>query len=248
MRAFRPWALLIAGTLFVAACAGDGPAGLSDDSHAPASGNGTPPDTTGVPVDTTGTPIDTTGTPTDTTSTPSTGPSDDSLQVLLHAEQARIAQVRLASVALHDSLSLVWQLAHVLPLPVLPSPLLLCQPLEYEAAAAIIGPEGGEIRFGRNRLTIPAGALLTRTVVTAEAPTSLMVTADFSPHGLQFQKDVELRLDYDHCTQPLLPGAFRVVYLDDLLRILETPPSEDYRGSQWIRTWLGHFSKYAVAY
>jgi hypothetical protein len=247
MRVVRPWALLIACTLTLASCAGDGPAGPSG-SNPPVSGNGNSPnDTTGTPSDTTGVPSDTTGTPADTSATPS-GPSEDSLQALLHAEQARIAATRIASIAAHDSLNIIWVLSQSLPLPGLPSPLLLCRPLDYDGEAAIIGPEGGELRFGPHRLTIPAGALLTRTVVTAEAPTSLMVTADFSPHGLQFQKDVELRLDYDHCTQPLLPGAFRVVYLDDLLRILETPPSEDYRSSRWIRGWLRHFSKYAVAY
>ena len=237
MRAIRTWALIVACTLTLASCAGDGPAAPS--GNPPVSGNGNPP------ADTTGTPGDTTGAPSDTTITP---PSEDSLQALLQAEQARIAAMRFASIAVHDSLNLVWQLTKALPLPSLPSPLLLCQPLDYDGATAIIGPEGGELRFGPHRLTIPSGALRVRTVVTAEAPTSLMVTADFSPHGLQFQKDVELRLDYEHCTQPLLPGAFKVVYLDDLLRILETPPSEDYRSSRWIRTWLQHFSKYAVAY
>lgn len=232
MRAFRPWALLIACTLTLASCAGDGPAAQSG-INPPLSGGTAPADTTGTP-------------PSDTTATGN--PSEDSLLAMLQSEQQRIAQLRITSVAVHDSLSLVWQVAHSLPILPLPSPLLLCQPDEYEANAAIIGPEGGEIRFGRHRLTIPAGALTTRTVITAEAPTSLMVTADFSPHGLQFQQDVELRLDYSRCTQPLLPGAFRVVYLDNLLKILETPPSEDYRDSGWIRTWLRHFSKYAVAY
>ena len=241
MRTFRPWALLIACSLTLASCAGEGPSAPS--GNPPFSGNENPPaDSTGTP------PVDTTATPPgDTTTTPA-GPAEDSLHALLHSEEARIALARAASVGVHDSLSLVWQLTQSLPVLPLPSPLLLCKPLEYEAAAAIIGPEGGEIRFGEHRLKIPAGALLTRTVVTAEAPTSLMVTVDFSPHGLQFQEDVELRLDYSHCTQPLLPAALGVVYLDDLLRILETPPSEDYRGSQWVRSWLRHFSKYAVAY
>lgn len=242
MRTLRPWAFLLAFSLTLTSCAGEGPAAPSGDNNPTPFGTGTPP------ADTTGTPSDTTGTPPDTTTTPPVVPPDDSLQALLQSEQARIAQKRVASVALHDSLSLVWQLAQVIPLPMLPSPMLVCQPLEYEATAAIIGPEGGEIRFGPHRLNIPAGALLTRTVVTAEAPTSLMVMADFSPDGLHFAKDVELRLDYEHCTQPFLPGVFHVVYVDDLLRILETPPSEDYRSSRWIRSWLRHFSKYAVAY
>lgn len=236
MRANRPWALFIACTLALASCAGDGPAAPSGNNPIVSGSGNAPGDTTGVPSDTAGTPADT------------SGPSEDSLQARLHSEQVRIAAARITSIAAHDSLNIIWVLTQSLPLPGTPSPLLLCQPLDYDADVAIIGPEGGELRFGPHRLTIPAGALLKRTVVTAEAPTSLMVTADFSPHGLQFQKDVELRLDYDHCTQPLLPGAFRVVYLDDLLRILETPPSEDYRSSRWIRGWLRHFSKYAVAY
>jgi hypothetical protein len=244
MRVFRTWAILVACTLTLASCAADGPSAPSGNNGRPASGNGAPPsDTTTTPADTVGTP------PADTTSTSPNGSlSDDSLQALLHSEQNRIAQARLASVAAHDSLTLVWQLTQSLPVLPLPSPLLLCRPEEYEAGTAIIGPEGGVIQFGPHWLTIPSGALTTRTVVTAEAPTSLMVTADFSPHGLQFQKNVELRLDYSRCTQPLLPGAFRVVYLDDLLKILEVPPSQDYRSSKWIRSWLRHFSKYAVAY
>lgn len=167
---------------------------------------------------------------------------------MLHAEQARIAQRRILSEAVQDSLDLVWDVISRLPVGQLPSPLLLCQPDDYAGAAAIIGPDGGEIRFGQHRLKIPEGALASRTVVTAEAPTSLEITAELSPHGLQFQQDVELRFDYGRCTQPLFVPAFRVVYLDDLLRILEVPPSEDYRNSGWIRGWIRHFSKYAVAY
>ena len=238
MRAFRPWAILIACTLTLASCA-RWPCRPLWEQPVPGTAGRRP--THRPPADTTGTPADTTGTP-PPRRIGRLAPVDAAIGAGSHRAYARGKQrgVRLAppgvaaDAAASDAAG--------------PTPLLLCQPLEYDGAAAIIGPEGGELRFGPHRLTIPSGALLTRTVVTAEAPTSLMVTADFSPHGLQFQKDVELRLDYEHCTQPLLPGAFRVVYLDNLLKILETPPSEDYRSSQWIRTWLRHFSKYAVAY
>ena len=83
MRTFRPWALLIACSLTLASCAGEGPSAPS--GNPPFSGNEYPPgDTTSTP-------------PGDTTTTPPAGPADDSLQALLQSEEARIAVARAAS-------------------------------------------------------------------------------------------------------------------------------------------------------
>ena len=61
--------------------------------------------------------------------------------------------------------------------------LLRCEPRDYEAAAEIIGPQGGTIKVGEHQLVIPAGALAQEELIVAEAPTSSLVDVNFGPHG-----------------------------------------------------------------
>ena len=69
--------------------------------------------------------------------------------------------------------------------------LLRCEPQEYTAEAAIIGPNGGKLHAGPHEIEIPKGALDHEELIVAEAPTSSLVDVRFSPHGLQFQKPVQ---------------------------------------------------------
>ena len=126
------------------------------------------------------------------------------------------------------------------------SPLLICNPLEFASDVRIIGPAGGTLRIGPHRLVIPPGALKKNTVVSGQIPLlSLTPSVTLAPHGLQFERPVELTLSYQHCLLDL--GRSRsVVYTDDDLNILEWPKSTDYR-SKLVTAYIWHFSRYAVA-
>jgi hypothetical protein len=124
--------------------------------------------------------------------------------------------------------------------------LLVCEPQDYDADAEIIGPDGGEIRVGGHKLTIPAGALEDYTLITMEAPPSLLVEVEFTPHGIYFDKEPLLKLSYKRCWVPH-NQPFRVVYIDDLARILEWPTSFDLKHWGDVYARIGHFSRYAVA-
>jgi hypothetical protein len=124
--------------------------------------------------------------------------------------------------------------------------LVRCDPLPHASAASTIGAEGGEIRVGPHRLVVPAGALASPTLITAEAPASSEVVVNFSPDGLQFAAPATLTLSYAHCNRPLSLNE-RIVQVDGLLGILALLPSLDLPSGE-VSASLRHFSGYAVAW
>jgi hypothetical protein len=124
--------------------------------------------------------------------------------------------------------------------------LIVCNPLPSASDVRTIGPEGGELRIGPHRLTVPAGALQSPVVITGEAPPSTAVLVKFSPDGLRFAERATLTLSYSHCAR--LPSLREtIVQVDDLLAILEVLPSQDSPAGT-VTTRLEHFSNYAVAW
>jgi hypothetical protein len=170
------------------------------------------------------------------------------LDSILEAEEARIDARKEAEQAVYDSLAPLWQ-AVLDDTTGRWADSLVCDPKQYVATAKIVGPEGDDINFGEHTLRIPRGALSMRTVITAEAPTSLRVLARFSPHGTRFNAGFEptLELSYKHCRGPLNRDA-RIAYVDAEGRILEWPPSEDFPDLGLVRGRIAHFSNYIVAY
>jgi hypothetical protein len=126
------------------------------------------------------------------------------------------------------------------------SELLICEPRDYDGETAIIGPDGGEIHVGEHKLTIPAGALDDWTLITMEAPPSLLIEVKFSPHGVHFDKQPLLKLSYNRCYVPH-NHPFRIVYIDEDKNILEWPASFDLKHFGDVYAWIQHFSGYAVA-
>jgi hypothetical protein len=173
--------------------------------------------------------------------------SQEALDSILAAEIARMDAKQDAEQAIYDSLKVVWQ-------QVLDdtsgryADSLMCDPKQYVGTAKIVGPEGDDINFGEHTLHIPAGALSARTVITAEAPTSIRVTALFSPHGTQFHPNHRptLELSYKHCQGPNRPA--RIAYVNRYGQIIEWPPSQDFPDLGLVRGLIGHFSNYIVAY
>lgn len=124
--------------------------------------------------------------------------------------------------------------------------LLRCQPRDYEADAAIIGPQGGTLKVGEHELVIPAGALDHEELIVAESPTSSLVDVQFAPHGLQFLKSAQLKLSYKGCVRPT-SYQFLIAYIQGN-RVLELPPSVDRKDDDEVEADIDHFSRYAIAY
>ncbi|MEO6446703.1 MAG: hypothetical protein ABIZ91_09835 [Gemmatimonadaceae bacterium] len=125
--------------------------------------------------------------------------------------------------------------------------LLRCEPLEYDADAEVIGPEGGKLKIGPHELVIPAGALSQDELISGTAPMGDLVQVNFGPHGLQFLRSAQLTFSYEHCMAPA-DYRFQVVYVDESLRILEAPPSNDKKSVQRVEGRIDHFSSYMIAY
>ena len=125
--------------------------------------------------------------------------------------------------------------------------LLRCEPREYDADAAIIGPNGGELHVGEHELVIPKGALAREELIVAEAPTTSLVDIRFAPEGLQFLKRAQLTLSYKGCVRPT-QSDFLVAYLGQNRQVLELPPSVDERLNDEVEADIGHFSRYAIVW
>jgi hypothetical protein len=120
-----------------------------------------------------------------------------------------------------------------------------CSTPSFGSVTQNVGPAGGVIKIGPHSLYVPPGALDHTVAITAATSAGQHVKVDFQPAGLRFKYRAVLTLSYAHCDQrPLLP---QVVYVDNLLSILERLLSVNdlYSGSVTAR--LRHFSGYAIA-
>lgn len=124
--------------------------------------------------------------------------------------------------------------------------LLSCSPQPYVSVTKVVGPGGGTIVVGTHKLVIPAGALSRNYTIRAEQVRHRVNSVRFSPEGLKFAKPAKLTLSYANCSPLLL--LKRVVYTDELLRILELIPSLDNLKTQTVTGDIRHFSRYAVAW
>ena len=120
-----------------------------------------------------------------------------------------------------------------------------CSTPSFGSVTTPVGPAGGVVRVGPHSLAIPAGALDRSVDITATTKAGDHVRVDFQPEGLRFRYPAVLTLSYAHCDRrPLLPS---VVYVDDLLSILELLPALNDLGGERVTTKLRHFSGYAIA-
>jgi hypothetical protein len=124
--------------------------------------------------------------------------------------------------------------------------LLGCSPQPYASRTQVVGVNGGTILVGTHKLVIPAGALSRNYTIRAEQVTYRVNSVRFSPEGLRFARPAKLTLSYSNCSPLLL--LKRVVYTDELLRILELIPSLDNLRTKTVTGDIRHFSRYAVAW
>ena len=173
---------------------------------------------------------------------------DDSLQARKAREKQRVADEKVRSVSIYDSLHGIWAATHAKNGRghAQATTVLECEPQPYEADVQIIGPDGGLFHVGPHFFWIPKGAIREKTVITVEMPVSTHAELDFAPHGLRFGTSVIL-LSYRDCD--LEKSRTRsVVYTDDQYQILEAPPSFDWKNYSTVRAGINHFSHYVVAY
>jgi hypothetical protein len=177
-----------------------------------------------------------------------TSESDDSLKAKRDREKLRIADEKVRSVSVYDSLHAMWAATHAKHgrHQRAATTILECEPQPYEADVQIIGPDGGLFHVGPHFFWIPKGAIKEKTVITVEMPVSTHAELNFAPHGLRFGTSV-LLLNYKDCD--LEKSKTRsVVYTDDDYQILETPASFDWKTYSTVRGDINHFSHYVVAY
>lgn len=125
-----------------------------------------------------------------------------------------------------------------------------CEPQPYAIAIALIGPKGGDIKAGRHEFKVPEGALSGPTLITMESLADTIHSVRFSPAGLTFNAGhlPELKMDYGGCENPPKGRSWRIVYITDVLDILEVLPKILNPLGGGAGAQLSHFSRYAVAW
>ena len=134
------------------------------------------------------------------------------------------------------------------PPPLWRAGLVRCAPLPADSVSQLIGPLGGVLEIGPDRLSIPAGALDAPVEITAIAPSDTVNRVRLEPHGLTFRKPVSLTMGYAHCEALASLVPKRIAYTDGALTILELLPSIEDLLSRAVTARLRHFSDYAIAW
>ena len=121
---------------------------------------------------------------------------------------------------------------------------LVCSRREAQVGSGVIGPSGGQLIVGRNRLIVPAGALTQPTLITATVPADTIASIHFEPEGLQFKKPAGLVLDSNGCADP--SNSPSILYLDDNGNVLER--IDAFYSNWWhaVAAPISHFSVYAI--
>jgi len=111
-------------------------------------------------------------------------------------------------------------------------------------ASAVIGPDGGSIVLGGNRIDFPAGALAEPTTITMRGAPA-MYGVQLEPHGLTFPAGSEpvLTVAYSRRASAGLT-RMAIVYVDDRMTILEVLPTQWNAQDHTLTAALHHFSGY----
>jgi hypothetical protein len=114
--------------------------------------------------------------------------------------------------------------------------------------SATIGPKGGMVMFGPHGLSVPPGALLIPTRITANTYGGDTLAVQFQPQGLTFLVPATLGLSYKDCTPPQPGSGLYLVYVNNgLSAVLSLIPSTDHRLKDYVVGNVSHFSVYAAA-
>jgi len=109
------------------------------------------------------------------------------------------------------------------------------------------------VSIGNTSITIPAGAVLSPTLITVTVPASkymeISVRANNLTHFI-FQQPVEVTIDYSRCTRSDIDRApVEVWYINVLTKqMIENMGGVDDKANRRITFRTGHLSNYAVAF
>lgn len=132
------------------------------------------------------------------------------------------------------------------------STLIQCSAAEPASATSLIGPLGGVVSVGNNRVVIPANAVLQTTAFTLKIPASRYVEIEVTANGAEhfvFASPVTVTLDYDRCVRnDILRAPLMVWNIDPVSKsLLKQMIGVDDRITRSITFSTIHFSGYAVA-
>ena len=130
-----------------------------------------------------------------------------------------------------------------------------CEPKPEVSVTKVIGPKGGAFNIGPNKFEVPAGAVDSNVTITATMPTKSIAELEFEPHGLQFNKPVQMTISYKGCVVPD-SATLGVSYITHpwqsavALRGASTQrmPAHDDKATTTISALTDHFSGYVVAW
>jgi len=126
-----------------------------------------------------------------------------------------------------------------------PVSFFVCNGNEGVSGSAVIGPLGGRLIFGPNMLSVPPGALLANTTISARMAMGDTIAVQLQPESLSFVVPATLQLSYATCNpQPTVP--LQIIQVDDQL----TQQIGSVSSSSQPETLVGYISRlgeYAVA-
>ncbi len=134
------------------------------------------------------------------------------------------------------------------------TPFVRCHRRAPVAASADIGPAGGRITAGGNRLIIPSGALARTVHITLGAPGDGRAFIALGPTGLVFQKQVRLVFNVTGCDvsapddEESGAAALYAAYVNDSGQIVEVLPAHSHPLTHTVSAAIRHFSGYALAW
>jgi hypothetical protein len=113
-----------------------------------------------------------------------------------------------------------------------------------------IGPNGGTLRLGPNRIDVPAGAVDSYVNFSMTYGSMTGIAVDCSPSPMTFNVPVRLTLSfwgtqYDHGRDGNNPADLRVYYMPPEGSVEELPTEVDPQGLV-VRANVNHFSRYII--
>ena len=128
-----------------------------------------------------------------------------------------------------------------------------CEPKPEVSVTKVIGPKGGAFNIGPHKFEVPAGALDSNVTVTAVAPTTARDELQFYPHGLRFNKPVQMTMSYKGCVVPD-SAVLNVSYVAHPLQSpaaltawsTERLPTRDDKAATSVTALTDHFSGYII--
>lgn len=122
-----------------------------------------------------------------------------------------------------------------------------CSRRPAQSGRSVIGPEGGTLVIGRNRLIVPPGALGERVQLSGYVTADTIELVHLAPHGLHFLRPARLLLDASGCGLPE-NSDLGVAYVDDAGTILEWIDATYDSRARVVSAPIEHFSGYLLAF